>query len=196
MLPIHIEKNLEMLDPEKYFVTHADNTVTLVETKTDGWASLKCTVSKNSIVLLYPDKNIIPYLRTEKEFGCRSCPDAFIYQNEDGTDIWNLHIVEFKKTLDTTKLHKSKHQFRMGIYNARAIAALLGLTLGTITVYSAYRNDKNKTNIIEPHAALYYSKTISEWHKNVCTLTIDEISKKYPHVKIQLDQNGFGETII
>lgn len=60
MLPLHIEKNLEMLDPDKYKFIKADDTIALVETKTDGWASLKCTVNGDSIVLHCPDKNVIP----------------------------------------------------------------------------------------------------------------------------------------
>lgn len=199
MLPVHIEKNLEMLDPDKYKFIKADDTLTLVETKTDGWASLKCTVNGDSIVLHCPDKNVIPYLRTEKEYGCRSCPDVFIYQRDDA-NIWNLHIIEFKRTLDSTRLNKSKQQFKMGIYNARAMAALLGLTWDTVTVYSAYRNDKtentNKGNLIIPRAALFQTQTISEWHKGVCTLEVDEVCRQYPHVKIQLDQNGFGEITV
>lgn len=50
MLPIHIEKNLEMLDPNKYAFVSADGNITLVETKTNGWANLKCIFSKDSIL--------------------------------------------------------------------------------------------------------------------------------------------------
>ena len=135
MLPIHIEKNLEMLDPDKYKFVSVGGDITLVETKTDGKANLKCIVT---IVLQSPDENVMPYLRAEKKHGCKSCPDAFIYQKEKDANIWSLHIIEFKRTMDLTKLNKSKQQFKMGIYNARAIAALLGFTLETIIVYSGY----------------------------------------------------------
>lgn len=171
MLPIHIEKNLEMLDPNKYAFVSADGNITLVETKTNGWANLKCIFSKDSIVFYSPDKNVMPYLRAEKKYGCKSCPDAFIYQKENDANIWSLHIIEFKRTIDLTKLNKSKQQFKMGIYNARAIAALLGFTLETIIVYSAYRNDKtvNKADTIGPRAMMHNTESIIDWNNDICT---------------------------
>ena len=199
MLPIHIEKNLEMLDPNKYAFVSADGNITLVETKTNGWANLKCIFSKDSIVFYSPDKNVMPYLRAEKKYGCKSCPDAFIYQKENDANIWSLHIIEFKRTIDLTKLNKSKQQFKMGIYNARAIAALLGFTLETIIVYSAYRNDKtvNKADTIGPRAMMHNTESIIDWNNDICTLIVDEAVRKYPHVKIHLNEDdGTGNTTI
>ncbi len=199
MLPIHIEKNLEMLDPNKYAFVSADGNITLVETKTNGWANLKCIFSKDSIVFYSPDKNVMPYLRAEKEHGCKSCPDAFIYQKEKDANIWSLHIIEFKRTIDPTRLNKSKQQFKMGIYNARAIAALLGFTLQTIIVYSAYRNDKtvNKADTIGPRAMMHNTESIIDWNNDICTLTVDGKEGKYPHMKIHLNEDdGNGNTTI
>ena len=199
MLPIHIEKNLEMLDPNKYAFVSADGNITLVETKTNGWANLKCIFSKDSIVFYSPDKNVMPYLRAEKEHGCKSCPDAFIYQKEKDANIWSLHIIEFKRTIDPTRLNKSKQQFKMGIYNARAIAALLGFTLQTIIVYSAYRNDKtvNKADTIGPRAMMHNTESIIDWNNDICTLTEDGKEGKYPHMKIHLNEDdGNGNTTI
>ncbi len=37
-------------------------------------------------------------------------------------EMWILHIMEFKKSITTSSIKKSKIQLIMGIYNARAIA--------------------------------------------------------------------------
>lgn len=199
MLPEHIKKNLEMLDPNKYAFVSANGNITLAETEIKGQANLKCIVTKDSIVFYSPDKNVMPYLRTEKKYGCKSCPDAFIYQKENDKNIWSLHIIEFKKTIDPTKLNKSKQQFKMGIYNARAIAALLGFSFKEIIVYSAYRNDKtvNKADTIELRAMMQNTESIIDWNNDICTLIVDEVVRKYPHVKIHLNEDdGTGNTTI
>ena len=52
----------------------------------------------------------------------KSCPDKFLFEL-DLDDKWILHVMEFKKTINTSTIAKSKRQFVMGIYNARALAA-------------------------------------------------------------------------
>ena len=110
--------------------------------------------------------------------------------------------MEFKRTIDTSSISKSKRQFVMGIYNARALAGFLNMQVKEIHIYSAYRNDKIesmddsliqiRSMNMDPEAL----KIIREWKKEKCSLDLDSRNSVFPHEKIQLDQDGKGECVL
>lgn len=192
MLQKQVEDKLQYFDENKYEICTGE--VKLLENKKDGEVELKCKLDKETLVIQMPDKCVFPYLNERK--NSRSCADAFLYVSEDDGD-YSLHIMEYKKTVNTSTLKKSKIQFIMGIYNARAIAGFLNMPIKNIHIYSAYRND----GIIEHDSliALRYSnmsrddqKIISDWKQGICSLKVDLEDVIFKHNKVMLDSGGKG----
>lgn len=128
MLPLQVEEKLQMFRKEKYVVLAEKEEKELGEKSRSGEVRLRFIATGDTLILLSPERNVLPYL-DEKQKGATSCADVFIYRLRKDTSVWDLHIIEFKKTINTDSLGKSKWQFTMGIYNARAVAAFLGMEL-------------------------------------------------------------------
>lgn len=199
MLPEDVLDKLQYFNCDKYEVS--DNEVTLVESKKSGKAVLRCILNKDTLILHKPEENTLTYLDESKK-GAKAGPDEFLFElDQDGE--WILHIVEFKKSITTDSVKKSKIQFVMGIYNARAIAAFLNMKIKSIIVYSAYRNDKIRLISEDVLIQMRYAnsdsnnlKIIKEWKKGKCTLEVDLKELKFEHKQIKLDNEGNGEYIL
>lgn len=198
MLPVHIKEKLDNFFLEKEFaIVETNGKITLREKSETGKAELVCTLDEESIVFLRPEQKVLPYLDTQKP-GSTSCADAFVFKKQKTNDRFDLHMFEFKKTVNTTHYSKVKHQFTMGIYNARAIAGFLGMDLGEIYLYIGYRNDEmvpnKKSSLISLRANnnLQSFDNMKEWKNRECTLEIDAEKKKFVFEKIVLDKDGYG----
>lgn len=193
MIPEFIVDNLKFFDQEKYEQVNDSGSCSFCEKSKDGEAELTYHITGDAIAIKEPDKNVIPYLANEK--GMRSCPDGFLFVKQE--EQWLLYIIEFKKTLDVTKFHKSKFQFRMGIYNARAVAAFLGIEIKEIILCSSYQREKMPISKKEKNLSLLRaSNTITvrkgqeEWREEQLELEVDKKIKTYQYEKIKLDGNG------
>lgn len=201
MLPVHIDEKLKLFRDKEYKILQTDDETDLQEKSREGRTKVRCRVCQESIILTNLEQNVLPYLDSGKK-GARACADVFIYTLDRSMGAWDLHVIEFKKAINTDTIGKSKWQFTMGICNARAVSAFLGMDLQNITLYSGYRTDK--ISDLEDAALIAIRannnrdavKKISEWKKGICSLKIDGIQIKYPHKKIQLDSNGYGSLII
>lgn len=198
MLPVHIKEKLDNFFLEKEFaIVEANGKITLREKSKTGKAELVCTFDEESIVFLRPEQKVLPYLDTQKP-GATSCADVFVLKKQKANDTFDLHMFEFKKTVNTTHYSKVKHQFTMGIYNARAIAGFLGMDLGKIYLYIGYRNDemisnKNSSLIsLRANNNLQSMANMKEWKTRECTLEIDKEKKIFVFEKIVLDEEGYG----
>ena len=200
MLPLQVEEKLRMFQKEKYVVLGEKEEKELEERSKSGRAKLKFTATGDTLILLTPEQNVLPYLDGGQK-GTTSCADVFIYRWKEAL-AWDLHIIEFKKTINTTSLGKSKWQFTMGIYNARAVAAFLGMELQNIYLYSGYRKDALSSMEHASSIALRASnntsklKEIKQWKSGKCELQLDGGKKALVHQKIQLNQNGTGVLFI
>ena len=194
-----IEEKLKLFAPDKYCLVNAGDSVLLNEKSKDGKASIDCTCQEETVVFPTPEKNVLPYL-DETIKGARACADKFLFTaNEDG---WDLHVIELKKTIGTDTFAKSKNQFRMGIYNGRALAGFMGIKLKEIHLYSAFRSDQIRAISPRNLAAMRAQKNweiqkiIEEWNADRCTLSIDLEEKSYMLGKIKLDELGQGEIVL
>jgi len=194
MLPGDVREKLRYLDDKKYEMSNAE--VLLIEKEKAGSVILKCKLKNDTLIFHNPDKNPLPYLGNRN--NARSCPDEFLFELDDD-DTWILHIMEFKKTINTSSMKKSKIQFIMGIYNARAIAGFMNIKIKKIYIYSAYRNDNietiSPTTLIEMRNANSSKEDlelIKEWKNKEWKLNIDLQTIVFEHEKIQLDKNGEG----
>lgn len=197
MLPVHIIEKLNLFRDKEYTLLEKNGETYLQEKSKDGEVVLKCMVSGEALVLKEPEKNVLAYLDTAKK-GARQCADIFVYVFDEKKEIWNLHINEFKRTIKTATIKKTKEQLKMGIYNARAVSAFLGFHIDNIILYSGYRIDSITSMEEEPLIQLRAGnntetvKKINEWKKGICTLNIDKKDIRYIHKKIKLDENGCG----
>lgn len=198
MFPEDVRKKLDFFNKDKY--TIATEEVDLKEKKKYGEVCLKCKLNKDTLIFMEPEKNTLPYL-DEKIKYAKACQDKFLFEL-DTDDKWILHVMEFKRTIDTSSISKSKRQFVMGIYNARALAGFLNMQVKEIHIYSAYRNDKIesmddsliqiRSMNMDPEAL----KIIREWKKGKCSLDLDSRNSVFSHEKIRLDQDGKGECVL
>lgn len=198
MIPEDVQEKLDFFNKDKYAI--AAEKIDLKERKKYGEVCLTCRLNKDTLIFMTPENNTLPYL-DEKIKYARACPDKFLFEL-DTDDKWILHVMEFKKTINTASIGKSKRQFVMGIYNARALAGFLNIQIKEIYIYSVYRNDKiesmDDTLIqirsmnMDPEAL----KIIREWKKGKCSLNLDSKKSVFAHGKIQLDQDGKGEGVL
>lgn len=201
MIPAHIEEKLQMFQKETFVILKEKEQTELKERKKNGEAKISCTVQSESLIFTSPENFVLPYLDGDKK-GAKSCADVFLYKRERNKGKWELHIMEFKKTINTSTIGKSCWQFTMGIYNARAIAAFLGMEIENIYLYSGFRNDKltvlEKSTLIALRASNNREayKNIQRWKEGNCELSIDGASVILPHRKICLDQEGCGRISI
>lgn len=138
MIPEDVQEKLDFFNKDKYAI--AAEKIDLKERKKYGEVCLTCRLNKDTLIFMTPENNTLPYL-DEKIKYARACPDKFLFEL-DTDDKWILHVMEFKKTINTASIGKSKRQFVMGIYNARALAGFLNIQIKEIYIYSVYRNDK------------------------------------------------------
>ena len=195
MLTKELLDKLQYFNSEKFSI-HNDRVV-LKENKKDGSVVLECQLNQDTLVFHEPEKNTLPYLDEAKK-NAKASPDKFLFEFHGGNEC-DLHIMEFKKTINTWSIKKSKIQMIMGIYNARAVAGFLNIAIRNIFVYSAYRNDQIESieddKSINIRAAISNKedqKLIRDWKRGVCVLKLDNKEKIFKHEKIQLDQNGTG----
>lgn len=199
MIPEHIRERISLFKEEKYVLVDADTTVELEEKQKDGWAVIHCQCDGDTIVLPTPENNVLPYLNDQIS-GATSCADKFLY-SYDGEQ-WDLHVFELKRTINTSTYAKCKEQFLKGIWNARAVAAFLGMDVGREFLYVGYRADHiteiPPNNLIAMRSANNQQalKLISEWRQNRFLLKTDPEEREYQLQKIQLDENGYGNASV
>lgn len=201
MLPVQIEEKLQMFRDEKYIFLNPEEQTVLEEKKKDGRVKLTFTAQAETLILPSPENNVLPYLDDQKK-GARACADVFVYTHEVETKTWDLHIIEFKKTINTDSIGKSRWQFTMGIYNARAVAAFLGMEIKNTYLYSGFRNDKitfmENASLIGLRASNNTEALgkIKQWKNGNCKLKIDGKDVEFSHKKIYLTQEGNGKLSI
>lgn len=199
MIPTHIEEKLRMFREETYEILRDREQTVLKEKNKEGKACLSCTAQGQLLIFVSPENNVLPYLDGKIE-GNTACADKFLFKLNEESKTWDLHIIEFKKTIDTTSIGKSRWQFTMGIYNARGIAGFLGMEIRNIYLYSGFRNDKLAGE--QPLIALRANNNreaigkIRQWKNDRYELKVDEENAVFPHRKIPLDSEGNGSISI
>lgn len=141
MIPTHIEEKLRMFREGTYEILKDRERTDLKEKNKEGKACLSCMAQGELLIFVSPEEHVLHYLDGNVK-GSTACADKFLFKLDQENKTWDLHIIEFKKTIDTTSIGKSRWQFTMGIYNARGIAGFLGMEIKNIYLYSGFRNDK------------------------------------------------------
>lgn len=198
MIPEYLKRNLELFQTGEYtVVSDKEKVILITEGEKEGLASLESRFEDEAVVFHFPEKRTLPYLDKEKK-ACQ-CADKFIFIKNAGDEKWQLHILEFKKSIKHDKWKKIKNQFKYGIMNARALAAFLNMEIDGIVLETAYRNDWNLRN--QPHSPTIMRglnssaevKAYREWQENVVILEVDSEEKCFRHDKVLLDSEGKGK---
>lgn len=199
MIPAHIEEKLRMFREETYEILREKEQTNLREKSKEGKVNLICTAQGELLIFVSPEKHVCPYLDEQKK-GATACADKFLFKLNPKSGTWDLHIMEFKKTIDTSSIGKSQWQFTMGICNARGLAGFLGMEIKNIYLYSAFRNDKLAGNqsLISLRACNNRKavKIIRQWKEDKYELNVDGRSIMFEHQKIQLDATGNGSVLV
>lgn len=200
MIPEFVKENLQLFDKTKYEEIEEEGQCCFSEKSKDGEATLICQLKKDAIAIKEPDKNVLTYLSTER--GVRSCPDGFLFVR-DKKEKWTLYIIEFKRTLNISTYSKSKWQFKMGIHNARAIGAFLGIQIQEIVLCSSYREEtisglhkKVDLSTLRASNSVSSMRKQEEWKSGQCELEVDKRKQKYVYKKIKLNKDGSGSILL
>lgn len=100
MLPEHVVDKLKYFNSSKYIVENGK--VELKEKKKEGKVHLICKLKNCTLIFNDPEKNTLPYLDENIKYA-KSCPDKFLFEL-DLDDKWILHVMEFKKTINTSTI--------------------------------------------------------------------------------------------
>lgn len=196
MFPVQIEEKLQMFREETYVILKEREQTELIEKKQGGEVNLTYIAQGNTLIFLSPENHVLSYLDGQKK-GATACADIFLFKLICESGKWELHIIEFKKTVNLDTVGKSRWQFTMGIYNARAVAAFLGIEIQNICLYSGFRNDKVEDNSrlinLRVRNNTEAIQKINQWNREECKLNIDGKEIVLPHKKICLDQSGNGQ---
>mgnify|MGYP001278236777 CR=1 FL=1 len=202
MFPEVSIKRLKYFADSRYWYKKSGYTP-LIETKDDGKAEIACSLVNDGIILNKPETLLLPYLDEQRK-GCCRCCDEIIFVSNQHENKYELHVIETKMTMDVFKIHEDiRPQIKMGILNAKAIAAFLGITIDeeNIYTYTAVKNDKvnvtkgknkrayNNTNVIE---------TIKDWNNGKLRIDINEDGRyvSYRHKIIKLTEDGKGAIVL
>lgn len=199
MIPAHVEEKLRMFRERTYEILKDREQTDLKEKNKEGKACLSCTAQGELLIFVSPEEHVLHYLDGNVK-GSTACADKFLFKLDQENKMWDLHIIEFKKTIDTTSIGKSRWQFTMGIYNARGIAGFLGMEIKNIYLYSGFRNDKlaGEQSLIALRASNNRDavRKIRQWKEDRYELRVDGKDKIFQHQKIQLDSEGNGSISI
>ncbi len=186
MFPVQIEEKLQMFREGTYVILKEREQTDLKEKKQGGEVNLTYTAQGNTLILLSPENHVLSYLDGQKK-GATACADIFLFKLLCESGKWELHIIEFKKTVNLDTVGKSRWQFTMGIYNARAVAAFLGIEIQNICLYSGFRNDKVEDNSrlinLRVRNNTEAIQKINQWNREECKLNIDGKEIVLPHKK-------------
>lgn len=200
MIPEYLQQNLELFRADEYtIISDKDTDIAIVEEEEEGRANLESCFKDEAIVFHFPEKRTLPYLDAGRK-ACQ-CADKFIFVKKYEDEKWQLHILEFKKSIKYDKWKKIRNQFKYGIMNARALAAFLHIEIEGIVLETAYRNDwklqKKPYSPMEMRAANSATEVAAykEWQGNSVMLELDSKEKCFRHDKIKLDCEGKGKKI-
>lgn len=115
MFPKQIEEKLQMFGKETYVILKGKEQTELKEKRQEGKVNLTYTAQGDTLILLSPENHVLSYLDGQKK-GATACADVFVYKLICESGKWELHIIEFKKTVNLDTIGKSRWQFTMGIF--------------------------------------------------------------------------------
>lgn len=197
MIPEYLRQNLDLFRGDEYTVViDKDEEIHILEAEAEGEADLESYFEEDAVIFHVPEKRTLPYLDAEKK-ACQ-CADKFIFIKNSVNAGWQLHILEFKKSIKYDKWKKIRNQFKYGIMNARALAAFLNIEIDEIILETAYRNDWNPRSALQTPTMMRAAnsaaevKAYEEWRGDCVWLELDSAERSFRHDKIKLDESGKG----
>lgn len=126
--------------------------------------------------------------------GMRKCVDHVVLTKNDH-GMWDVHLIEMKKTDNRSKWIDIKQKVRASILNIRALASVLGIEIHDYKVYTTYEKVDFRSSAEENPAErrrLLGSPVLSEqmeWDNNQIAINFLEASLTcYAHQGIQMQR--------
>lgn len=171
-------------------------TVTVTEPEKPGEADVECRIPEGCVCIDWTgSQDLFNFLE-----GRSKADGAFMIRRPSGEI--EAHIMECKRTVDSTKWTAIMHQMRCTLSRLLALTGALGLSLSRVVLYTAFRKDSLSSDAaVDPAAA---KRTIRpteasdaelelDWaRKQQLAWEIDEVSLRnfegtFRHRKIPLD---------
>lgn len=187
--------------PQFLLVRHPDRAV-VVERITAGEARIECSFPDDTLCVQWNwPTGLFQFLKEESNADGA----LLIWRNDGSRDgLFEAHIMECKKTVTSGTWEKALLQLRWTFMRIRAVAGALGVPLGRVTFYTAYREENISSDSSRNPVLLRLP--ITSQHANPDNTTQrqrqlrtawenDEISLgdfegRFAHRKIELDGNG------
>jgi hypothetical protein len=179
--------------------------VTVIEPEKSGEADVECTIPEGCVCIDWTtSQDMFNFLE-----GKNKADGAFVIHRADGK--FEAHIVECKKTVDSSKWGVTTQQMRCTLSRLLAIAGTLGLSFSRVVLYTAFQTDnlssdesRNFATAKRTIVALPQQSEVEAdldwagrqqlaWEKDQVYLRGFE--GIFPHKKIKLNQEGLGAVV-
>lgn len=136
-----LQKRIDTYILPDYFMPEKDE-YRLMETEESGRTELR-VVFENAAegthicIECYDMKKRCEFFAQTKLNGMRKCVDHVVLTKND-SGLWDVHLIEMKKTVDRSKWIDIKRKVRASILNIRALASVIGLEIHDYMVYTTY----------------------------------------------------------
>lgn len=181
---------------EDYF--SPENTeYTLEESDDMGKTSLLVNITGTNLCIAnFDDKKRCEFVKIDSKEGMRKCSDHIVFQQVEND--WRLIIIEMKSSISDNTWKNVKQKTRATYLNAAAIAAFLGIEIGSVQVYTTYERETfgligDTTELATykvPLGTMSRSLKNDEWDKNRIGYTVDGTVEYFPHQAIKVHRNS------
>ena len=165
--------------------TRSGYSICITEENEEGRAHVEFTSVNELLFVNTTEKNRLAYLKEQK------VADGTICEFIDDSRV-RLYLVECKKTVQEKSWVTARSQFRGALQNAFGVCGVLGVTIKSVNLYTAYVSDR-----LDPHEtsnpALLKSRlgkgespAFQQWRHDLVTVEGVQLD----HHKIQLDASG------
>jgi hypothetical protein len=187
--------------PQFLLVRHPDRAV-VVERNTAAEARIECSFPDDTLCVQWNwPTGLFQFLKEESNADGA----LLIWRNDGSRDgLFDAHIMECKKTITFSTWEKALVQLRWTFMRLRAVAGALGVPLGRVTFYTAYRvenisSDSSRNpvllrlSITSQHATpdnttLRQRQLRTAWETG--DISLGDFDGRFAHRKIHLDENG------
>jgi hypothetical protein len=178
----------------------------LLENDKLGRARILLNVGTSDNICVKNYDSVPPWaiLREERKFHMRKSIDHFILRKI--SDVWELHMIEIKKTINPSVWRDLKLQMRSAYFSIKALTTFLGINISdeNIFVYTAYGNEQISS---ESEFDTVTTKTFKvgipyfdpkiEWNKQCIHIPLiddngEEKFVKFKHIKIEMSATPSG----
>lgn len=168
--------------------TRSGYSISIVEAKDEGRACVEFFSANDLLFVNTTEGNRLAYLKEQK------VADGTICEFIDDTRV-RLHLVECKKTVREKSWNTARSQFRGALQNALGVCGVLGVTIQSVSLYTAYVTDKldpeqtSNPALLKGRLGESEPPAFQQWRNGLVIME----GASFEHNRIQLDPSGNGQ---